>query len=199
MSLADLRHDLSAHLAGDFAELDPDTDTPPALDGIDQADRALRRLSSVHTEMRRVENVAAEEVRRIEAWKADRLAVLERQEKFWRESLEAWHRATFRRDGVQTVRLPCGTLKLTKARSRVDGAEPPEDAPEQLVRVRITRQWDKVEAAKRTVPGPGPIDQTDDHWVHPAIDPSTGEVVPGLVHLKPKAEHVWKVETEVVG
>lgn len=198
MSL-DLRADLSEHLAGDFAELDPDTDQPPVLDGIEQADRALRRLSSVHTEMRRVEVLAADEIARIERWKADRLAVLERQEAFWRESLEAWHRATFRRDGVQTVKLPCGTLKLTKARPRIDGTEPPEDAPASLVRETVKRAWDKATAAKATKPGPEPIDQTDDYWVHSAIDTTTGEVVPGLTHLVPKATHSWKVETEVVG
>ncbi len=198
MTLSDLRSDLSDHLAGDFAEVDPATDPMPVLDDIEQADRALRQLSVLHAQMRRVEALAESERTRIAAWEAERLDVLERQAAFWRQTLEAWHRATYRRDGVQTVKLPCGTLKLTKARSRVDGDEPPEDAPESLVRVTVKRAWDKQAAAKATVPGPEPIDQTDDHYVYAAIDAATGEVVPGLVHLKPKVDHVWKVETEVV-
>ena len=198
MKISDLRADLSEHMAGDLSELDPEVDTPPVLDGIEQADRALRRLSAVHTQMRHVELLADEERRRIAAWVADRMVILEREERFWRESLEAWHRATYQRDGVQTVKLPCGTLRLTKARPRVDGDEPPEDAPKPLVRVTVKRAWDKQAAKERTRPSPEPIDQTDDHWVHAAIDPDTGEVIPGLVHLLPKATHTWKVETEVV-
>lgn len=198
MTVADLRADLSEHLAGDFAELDPDHDPAPVLDNVEHADWALRKLSAVHTQMRQVEALAADEVRRIEAWKAGRLETLEKQAAYWTQTLEAWHRATFRRDGTQTVRLPCGTLKLTKARPKVDGTEPPEDAPESLVRVTVRRSWDKTKAAKATKPGPEPIDQTDDYWVHAALDPETGEVVPGLTHLIPKAEHTFKVDTEAV-
>lgn len=188
-SLEQLGSDLDAYITGDI-EFDPDSE-PIDLGDIDAADRALRRVSRLEHDMTRLELLAAGRKRQIDEWLAETLAPMEREREWFERSVESWARAHLAGQKSQTVKLPSGVVKLTKARTRIDGPDPDESAPTHLV--RVTRKWDKAAAAKATVPGPEPIDQTSDYWVHAAIDAQTGEVVPGLTHLIPKAETTCKV------
>ena len=201
MSAAELRADLSAYMAEDLADIDPATDAPPVIDDIATADRALRRLSETETQMRRVEALAADEIRRVERWKAERLEILERDHRFWAGTLEAWHRAIVERGGARTQRLPNGTLRLRQTPPKVVPAtkEPGEDAPVEFVRVR--REWAKSEVPKRTKPGRevevDPADAPPEGWtVHEAVT-ADGEIVPNITYWVP-SEPSFSVQTEVV-
>lgn len=197
MTATDLRADLSEHLAGDFAELDPDHDPAPVLDNVEHADWALRKLSAVHTQMRQVEALAADEVRRIEAWKAGRLETLEKQAAYWTQTLEAWHRAVVERGGAKTQTLPCGTLRLRAGRAKVEALGDPSDSvPERLV--RVSRKWDRTAVAKATTPGPvaDDFDAPDGFVAHFAVT-TDGEVLGDVVLLVPVADS-FSVSTEVV-
>ena len=195
------RADLAHYMADDLADIDPATDSPPVIDDIDTANRALRRLAEVETAMRRVEALAADEVRRAEAWKAERLAVLEHDRQFWASTLEAWHRAIVERGGAKTQKLPHGTVRLRQTPPKVVplSKEPGEDAPAEFVRVR--REWAKSEVPKRTMPGPevevDPEDAPPEGWtVHSAIT-AEGEVVKGITYWV-RSEPSFSVTTEAV-
>jgi hypothetical protein len=177
-----------------LAEPEADYETEPATAAtLDEADRHLWRIGVLRREAAEVERLFDDRLKTLAERKAEALAPYELRIAWHERCAEGWMRAHHAETGTKSKKLPAGQLKLTKNRSKVDGATPPETAPESLV--RVTRAWDKAKAAKLTVPGPQPIDQTDDYWVHAAID-ADGCVVEGLTHLIPKAAQGFTAVTE---
>jgi hypothetical protein len=136
----------------DLADVDLDNE-PPTLATIDEADRTVWHIARLERQATQNEELAKLRKAQVDAWLEDVNGVLER-ERAWRErQVEGWMRAHHETTGTKSVRLPSGTLALRKPRPRVEVlAEPSEDAPAELVRVK--RDWDKVAIGKGHNPGP---------------------------------------------
>lgn len=184
-SITEHRADLEHYRIGDLDDIDPETDQPPVLEGIDQADRALRKLGRIDASIRQIENIAADEKQRIDDWKTERLSVLGRELEFWTRCVETWARQHHAETGIKTHKLPAGVLQLRKLPDKVD-VDPTkvETAPERLVKVE--RKWDRQAVKNFTTPSPEPVDETDTHLVYAAVTVD-GELVDGVFHLVAKA------------
>lgn len=183
-SLNELDAELDAYVIGDLDDIDPDTDAPPVLDGIEQADRALRKVQRLGYEGNRIEALRDARIQQIRDWADERLGVLERQREFWHRCIESWTRAHHAETGTKTVKLPAGTVSLRSVPVKVD-ADPDklDKAPPSLIRTQ--KSWDRQAVKNFTSPSPEPMEETDTHVVYAAIT-ADGEVVDGVFHLVAK-------------
>lgn len=173
--------------------------TPPQ--NAEQASWQLRRLAKVRAQMAEIERVAQADIDRAEAWKSARLEALRKDERFWADGLEMWHRAVLSEDpSRKTISLPCGTLK-SRAQQPVwefDDetfiAWASEHAPE-LVRIPEPKPAIDRNAAKKALT-PAPNVATLDGQ---AVLTPEGELVPGVsVSVRPPSFTVV-TEQEVDG
>lgn len=164
----------------------PDLDrdpTPPQNPA--EAAAYLRKIERLDAEAAEVKEFYAAEVSMLDAWKADRLAAVERARTWLETALEGWFRARRRDGGTKTLRLPHGTLKLTAPSSRRSVVFDPGDTPvhealaavltvdHRLVRVKL--ELDRKAVADLCEPGP------DDQAM-------LGDVIVPHVGFQPKAE-----------
>jgi len=170
--------DLDEYLAGP----EPDWDAAPEPPtNADEVERLGRWLARIRRDIDAVMETAERERVRVDAWVEDRLAVMLPREAHVLSRLAAWHEAVLRDDpSRKTISLP--SVKLS---ARVQQPEWDYDAdvftawalehdPSLL---RIVESVDKTAAKKRLVI---PDDAQPGDEVT-AVDPRTGEVVPGVV------------------
>ena len=103
-----VEQDLDEFMMGD----EPNYEAPPEPpQDADRADMQLRRLAKVRAEIAQVEEDAARQIDRINAWAERRYEVLHGRARWLQAGLEMWHRAVLADDpGRKTISLPCGTL-----------------------------------------------------------------------------------------
>lgn len=185
---------------------DPDfgADPTPPTDAL-QANWRLRRLAKVRAEMAEVARVAQADIDRAEAWKAARLEALRKDERWWAEGLEMWHRAVLADDPARkTISLPCGTLSARRQQPVWEFDEPTflawatVHAPG-LVRIPEPRPAIEKAAAKKALAESVKADGAV-IW-KTVVDTDSGEVfcesVPGVtVTVRPPS---FTVSTEVDG
>lgn len=194
----DLRDELDAFMEGDELLAPPTDLTPVEIDGLDQANRFLRRLARLERDADEVHELARAEFERIAAWEADRMSGIERTQEWLEGSLEGFLRAYSRATGNKTVKLPCGTLALRKKQPRlveanvVTLADAVRDEHPDWLNTTTKAGIASIKGA--TKPGPQ-IDDDDerlvrvdvppDYTAHEAVVESSGEVIPGVVYLVP--------------
>ena len=183
-SLHDLDDDLEDFIAGDMAAVPADGVEVPDAEG---ADRALRRVARIEAELEHVHRLAEHRIAQINEWRAEREAVLNGRAELYRAALDGWMRATHADGGPRTQKLPSGTVSLRKSPDRI--ATLVDLPPERFARTKV--EWDKTAAKKATEPGlPLPDADTEDATAYAAVDPATGEVIVGLVWLRPNEARV---------
>lgn len=119
MDANELHDDLDAYVLGDdeLEAGDEPTEAPPDAD---RANSLLRVLRGVEREARRIDMLATQEITRIESWRSDRLAGLDRRHVSLSKALEQWMRAVNRvTPKRKTEKLPNGTLSLRAPRGKV--------------------------------------------------------------------------------
>ena len=138
----------------------------------------IRNLDDKHA---RITAMFDQEISRMEAVKAERLGVVERDRARLAGDIESWHRAMHERGLVdKTVTTPHGSSRLTVPRKAKlfapDGLEPlaawAAEAHPEIVRTSVNM------TDIRKV-----VDVIDGK----PIDPTTGEIVPGLVAEVPRS------------
>lgn len=174
MAISDIYDDLDAAVAGDEPDYDTEPETP---DDQDHANRLLRRYARVLREVDAVNEVYDAEIERIEVRRRHRLDILDGQKAWLAQALEMYHRARLADDpNAKSIELPNGTLKSRRQQPEwtfdpdVFVAWAAEHHPD-LVRVPAppAPAPDKVAAKKALSVADGT-----------AVDPSSGEVVPGV-------------------
>ena len=181
------RADLERFMVADFGYVNPATDPIPVITDIGFADRALRKIAEAERRKARATNYAAEEIAKVGRWRDAIVSSADADVAYWKQSLEAWHRAVLRDDPeAKTQKLPHGTVRLRALPPKVmvEG-DPDEQAPAELVSVK--RSWSKTAISKRTSIGPEiPLDEADGPIpegtrVHRAVT-ADGEVVPQVTY-----------------
>jgi hypothetical protein len=216
MTIEDERDALDAFLLGD-PEGSDDEMTPLDVASREHATRELRRLARLDSEAAQVQAVYDAERARLDAYLADRMRGITSRREWLAGGLESFMRAVHRDKGTQSIKLPTGTLALSKPRLRVEGDASviPED--QQPFLVRWKPELNKVEAKERLTPGyeltladaadlmlllwrmgalwswtPG--DAPDEDYsqlvIRAAVD-ETGEAVLGVVFVT-EAQHTFK-------
>lgn len=165
-----------------------DFDSDPSefqVEGQQQANRLLRRLARLNADAEVVETVAADERQRIDDWVRDRMAGIDRGRRWLTATLEGFARANHAAGGGQSLKLPAGTLKLSKGRASVEVDEAGGELPAGLVERGLVRVApDKAAIARELVEGPE-LGVTGGRRIFAAVD-KTGEVVEGVVFSRPE-------------
>lgn len=147
----------------------------------DLADWALRKVARLRAEKQARRELAQREIGRIQEWLDRELAKLDRDERFFVNALVDYHRLVLATNPrAKTLSLPHGTVK-----ARVVGASPTlvdesatlawaENARPEVVKVKKSLDWAGLKK----------LLAVDPDEVH-CVDPTTGEVVPGVT-VKPE-------------
>jgi phage host-nuclease inhibitor protein Gam len=178
---------------------DDGTVDPPKIDGLTHVNRVLRRLARLDGEAAEIDGLCDDEIRRINAFRADRKNGIHRQYEWLADGLEAWTRAYEQETGAKTVRLPCGWLQLRKAQPKV---EITDDSEATLTELRtlglaaliVTKESiSRSDVAKvvkagvvRLGPESGPPDE--DGYRRSRVYTPDGEQIPGVVWAVPAAD-----------
>jgi len=89
------------------------------------ANWALSRLAGLQEKVDRVEALYADQLERLDGWKAGELAVIEGSAGWFRTALTDWHRRQLAEDKRATsVKLPAGTLSSRKSGATVKVTDP---------------------------------------------------------------------------
>lgn len=206
--MTDLRDDLDA-----FAEYQPwqaasdddftvDENQRP-LEHDDHANQLLRRRARLMREKQRICELADAETKRIEAWADDRCDGIDREQAWAEKLLEDYMRAVAARDGVSTLQLPNGQLKLRKAPDSIEVYSAEDFIAwagdvEELVDVKRTprkatiKQWFAV--------GPAVLeDVTEQLQYLSVVNEATTEIIPGVRWRRPLAKSFSIPETNPKG
>lgn len=147
----------------------------------DLADWALRKIARLRAEKQAKRELAQREIGRIQDWLDRELARLDRDEQFFVNALTDYHRSVLAvNPRAKTISLPHGTVK-----ARVAGASPAlvdeaaalawaENARPEVVKVKKSLDWAGLKK----------LLAVDPDEIH-CVDPTTGEVVPGVT-VKPE-------------
>lgn len=172
----------------------PDGAEPLALTAAEDVTRALRRLHRIRSRMAQVKDVARAETDRITAWRAGKLATLASQEAWVLAGLESFARAAEARDGSVTATFPTGTLRLRPAPLRALATDP-DALRESFPDLVATVVPNLADVKARLIPTPEPIGSIPDPekpggilHVFAALDPATGQVVPGVEFVRDPAK-----------
>lgn len=178
--------ELDAWMIGDLADdYQPDTE-PRTLATIDEADRALRRVARLETDIGRHERLFDSRIAQMQERKAEILGVLERERQWWMTAAERWARAHAAETGSKTIKLPSGQIAFRQGRQRIEQLtkEPAETVADEFV--RVTRTWAKDAITKATMPGPvaEDVDAPEGYVAHYAVT-ADGEILGDVVRLVP--------------
>lgn len=180
--------DLDAYVVADLPDFDEAQEPPTAID-LPDIERRLRRIRVLTDTLTELEQVAADDKARIDAWLEERGAIVRREIDWWSTSVENWHRAHVRSGGAKTVSLPSGQMSLKKGQQRVEPLTktPSELVPDDLVRTK--REWDRQAVKAATAPGPiaEGVTAPEGYEARWAVD-ANGERVPDVVRLVPTAD-----------
>lgn len=143
----------------------------------DWANAKLARLSALTKAIRKNDDFAAAQIERVKQWRSDVNSPLQNEADSIQQALSGYALAVREQDDRATVKLPWGVLKTTAKQP----AWVIEDSFEEWARtarpdlIKTTYSVDR-RAAKAAF-----ILDSDGH----ALDPKTGEVVPGLSVVAP--------------
>lgn len=154
---ADWEDDLDRFMEGDLAAWSEDR-VPVEVEGLEHADRLLRRLHRLDGDAATIDATYRERVALLDAWRSDRLSGVNSQRRWLDGSLEAFWRAYAEATGTASTRLPSGTLALRKAPDKTVVVLPVEavawlaaDRPDWVKRTAEPRVAD---VKRGTKPGP---------------------------------------------
>jgi phage host-nuclease inhibitor protein Gam len=174
---------LEEYLVGEPESEDGDgpVDTPA---GLEQADWHLRRLARLRRLMAENEAVAAVEIQRVRVWLAEENEKLSTKAAWIEQALTLFHQSLLTEDSKRkTVSLPAGTLKARKHPDSVVVLDADAFARWAASNGRlefIRTRTEVVKAEVKRLLSVGPLaDDTDPG--HVAVDPKSGEAVPGVV------------------
>lgn len=119
MERAEIERELDEFVEGDTWPEPDETGEPTPIVGIEIAAQVLRRLRRLTRERETVTAVANDEVARITAFLADRVAGIDREIAWGKRSLENYTRNMHKTTGRKSQKVANGTLKLTKPSERV--------------------------------------------------------------------------------
>jgi hypothetical protein len=152
--------------------------------GRETADWAMRKLGKLRLDTAEIAMVADKEIATIKAWKERASLVNERRQAYFEGVLTEWLCSLQQDDPKRlSISLPSGTIKSRKGSVVID-----IDDEDEFVEWCRDNYPDLVEdvphidkaAAKKLLRGK----VTDDPRRYPAVDPETGEVVPGAVIIR---------------
>lgn len=176
----------SALIAGDEPEPDYAVDAEPIPpDGLEQANRMLLRVARADRDEQTIRDVAAAQIAQVERWRDAELGRIESRRSWATNALRSFHAAVIAADPTRkTISLPAGTLKARKAGERIEYTD--TDAFLAWARkhcpdaIRTKYEPDKTKA-KQLLRVPDYTDSADGRAS--VVDPSTGQVVPGVVGI----------------
>jgi len=120
-SQRELEEELDVYVEGEAWPAEDDAGEPIPPGTQEEASRILRRVHRYQRDIANVHAVADADVSRINAWRGDRVAGLERQIAWARRALESFTRSALRgKTRGKVINLPDGKLKLTAPQWRVD-------------------------------------------------------------------------------
>jgi phage host-nuclease inhibitor protein Gam len=180
--------DLDRYVTADVEEYDPERPPPTVVD-LPDVERRLRIIRHRTDLLRQLEEVAADDKARIDAWLEERSAIVRREIEWHQASVENWLRAHHAAGGSKTVSLPSGSVSLRQGQHRI---EPLTKAPSELVPadyVRTKVEWDRNAIKANTQPGPVAegVEAPEGMVAHWAVD-ANGERIPDVVRLVPVAD-----------
>lgn len=172
--------------------LDSLQDTEPkgfVIDNEGQADWALRKISQSQKRMKELQNVAEEEIHKIETWLLGELAKEEKSIEFFTNLLDVYHWQLYQQDPkrFKSLKLPNGVIKRVKTQPTFERDEETllkwleEQGLEEYIERKAKPNWRDF---KKRVKVSGSM----------CVIPDTGEVVEGIV-VTPQEE---KFKVEVV-
>ena len=166
---------------------------PFAPEDNERANWMLRRIGRLDAAQADDERLAATEKAKIDEWRAARTAVRQHRRDWFLTALDGFARVAAIRDGVRSISLPAGTLKLRKAAPRVEVVDldklaewaNTDDDTGQFIRVT-------TEAAKATLKAKAnPVGWSanpDDPEVESSAVAYMGEVVPGVIVTRSRVD-----------
>lgn len=143
------------------------------VENAEQANWAVRKVKKIRERQAEAKALADREIAKVSAWLEQRMQSLQREEEFFASLLEEWHRKLLQEDPrMKTVKLPEGALEIRRL--------PPEFRYEEEVLLGWVREnhpdcvvvkervaWAALKKRLKVAGGC-------------AVDPETGEVVPGV-------------------
>jgi len=157
------------------------------VDGPETATWALRKLAAAEAEIDDAKTLAASEIARVEQWYDEVTRRPARDVEFFRGLLIDYMRSRHAEDPkCKTVKLPAGTLTARAGQPKIDATDIEAlkayaDTLDDEYRSSIIRT--KYEANVSGMKGLLVPKDEGDPLGAPLVDPSTGEVVPGVVWL----------------
>lgn len=200
-ALSDERDRQAASVGAMYDDLE-DRITGPApvegftVDSLERADWAVRKIARSRRRLAEAKELAAAERKRIDEWEAEQVARCQSATEYLEELLTRYHRDVLKDDPkAKTIRLPAGELVARKLPDALvcDGgvdciAWAELNAPDT---VAVRKTVDRSKMKRRLVVG-----STERPEGFEAIDPSTGQVVPGFWWTQVD-EVSFKVRTDV--
>lgn len=167
---ADLEQHLTANRSGG----------PFVVDSMEKADWAVRKIARERRRLAEAKDLAKAERARIDEWEAEQTKRCDDACAFFEDLLQNYHRRLLDDDPkAKTVRLPAGELVARKLPDSLicDGGDDSiawaeEHAPDTVV---VRKTVDRAKLKRRL--GLGPVERAEGFE---AIDPTSGEVVPGF-------------------
>ncbi|MEG6521101.1 host-nuclease inhibitor Gam family protein [Desulfotomaculum sp. 1211_IL3151] len=169
--------------------LEQDQEQKFRITNLEQATWAMRKLRALSAKEDDIKKVAQAELSRIQGWMEAEIRDIDSSRQFFIGILEAYHRGLFQNDPkVKTIKTPYGRLKLTKQQLELQRNETAikdwakDNKPDVLIPQEPKLDWSGLKKQLKI---------NDDK----AIDPATGEVIPGItvINREPK----FTVEVDV--
>lgn len=148
------------------------------IEDINQANWALRKIAAAKAAIKEREELARAEIERINKWLESETEELQRDIDFFTGLLEEYHREQLAKDSkAKTIKLPYGVLKMRKQQPQYQRDDvaikewAAKNRPDVLVPQEPKLDWAALKKSLQITGGQ-------------AIDPETGEVVPGITVIE---------------
>lgn len=189
--------DLAEFIEGETWPEPDENGEPTPLPDPTSVSGVLRRMKRLDREAAQINEVAGNEIMRIQRWRDDRLAGIERDVSWANKALENFTRLFCEATKKKSLALSDGTLKLIPPRDRVvvvdedefmawaltgDPADPDTTvAHPEVVRIKYAVDMVAIKKIEQpTQPERAGTDPANPTFVRPVVLPG-GEVVPGVV------------------
>jgi phage host-nuclease inhibitor protein Gam len=143
------------------------------IDTDEQATWAIRKLRSLRSRKAEIDKIAADEEQRIRDWRDDALSSLTGDDAYFAGILIDYARRQRDAEGRKSISLPYGTIKSRAAQPRVQVTDPAgfmawaRASHPDMIRIKEEPDLTAIKAAA-------------DISGSQAVDPSTGEIIPGV-------------------